>query len=272
VGLYCEVAGEGEAVVLIHAGVCDSRAWAAQMESFPRQYRTVRYDLRGFGRSPVPPEPFSHGRDLLGLLEELEIERATLVGNSVGGVVALELAVARPDLVDALVLVGSGLRGHDWSDEVRAVWDEENAALERGDLDAAVEANLRMWVDGPGRPPRSVAPDLRAFVGAMQRRAFELQLPAGDAADEQPLVPDVGERLGDIRVPTLVLVGDADAPDIHAIAARLEAEIPGARRAVIENAAHLPALERPAEFDALVLGFLEAKERGAAAAAPPLSD
>src|SRR5712691_2913413 len=239
------------------------------MESFPREFRTLRYDMRGFGRSPLEPGTFSHARDLVELLEEQGIDLAALVGNSAGGRVALEVAVARPDLVDALVLVDAGLPGHAWSSAVRSFWEEEDAALERGDVEAAVEVNLRVWVDGLRRPSGAVAPDLRAFVGAMQRRAFELQLPLGDDATEEPLVPDVAERLGEIDAPTLVLVGEHDVPDFERIAERLAAEIPGARLAVIAGAAHLPALERPSEFDALVLPFL--RQRGAAAAAPPPS-
>jgi 3-oxoadipate enol-lactonase len=88
--LYAEVAGEGSTVVLVHAGICDSRMWGPQWDAFPAAHRTVRYDLRGFGRSPLPPQPYSHGRDLIALLEQLRIERATLVGASLGGRVALE--------------------------------------------------------------------------------------------------------------------------------------------------------------------------------------
>ena len=113
----------------------------------------MRYDLRGFGRSPLGPGRYSNAGDLVELLEQLELRSASLVGVSLGGQVALELAVARPDLVDALVLVGAGLPGHSWSPEVRVYQAEEEAALERGDIDAGVEANVRMWVDGPRRQP-----------------------------------------------------------------------------------------------------------------------
>jgi 3-oxoadipate enol-lactonase len=149
--LHWEAAGDGPPVVLIHAGICDSRMWDPQWESFPRAHRTVRYDLRGYGRSPLEPVSYSHARDLIGLLGKLGIDRASLVGVSVGGRVAIEVCLARPDLVDALVLVGSGLPGHQWSDEVTRAWEAEEAAFERGDLDEAVELSLRLWVDGPRR-------------------------------------------------------------------------------------------------------------------------
>jgi pimeloyl-ACP methyl ester carboxylesterase len=171
--------------------------------------------------------------------------------------VALQVAIARPDLVSALVLVGSGIRGHDWSENITRAWEEEEAALERGDLDAAVEINLRTWVDGPHRSPDEVDPAVRRKVGEMQRRALELYLDGGDAAEEEALVTDVGDRLAEISVPTLVLVGELDVPDMQTIAERLQREIPNARGATIAGAAHAPTMESPDEFTGLVLRFLD---------------
>ena len=139
------------------------------VSAFTAAYRAVRLDLRGFGRSPLPPEPSSHGRDLVALLERLGTGPVALVAASYGGGVALEVAVARPHPVAALVLADAALPGHAWSDEVKASWAEEEAALERGDLDAAVEVNLRMWVDGRRRPPRAVDPTVRERVRSVRR-------------------------------------------------------------------------------------------------------
>ncbi len=256
--IYSEVAGAGPAVVLVHEGICDSRMWDSQWKTFTREHRVLRCDLRGFGRSPLEAGRYSHARDLIGVIEQHDFERASLVGVSLGGRVVLETTLARPELVEALVLVAPGLPGHDWSAEMRAAWDEEEAAFEAGDLDAAVEINLRTWVDGPRRSPEDVDPAVRRQVGEMQRHAFELQLPFEESAEEELLVPDMIERLGEITAPTLVVVGEEDVPDMHAIGDRLAAGIPGARRATIAGAAHVPSLERPDEFDELVLGFLEA--------------
>ena len=255
--IYSEVAGEGPAIALVHEGICDSRVWDPQWETFTRGHRVLRHDMRGFGRSPLEAGRFSHARDLIELLEQHGFERTALVGGSLGGRVALEVAIARPDLVSALVLVAPGLPGHDWSEEVTSGWAEEEAALEAGDLDTAVEINLRTWVDGPRRSPEQVDPGVRAKVAEMQRRAFELQLPFEETAEEELLVTDLADRVGEITAPTLLVVGDEDVSDMHAIADRLAAEIPGARRATIAGAAHVPSMERPAEFDELVLGFLE---------------
>jgi 3-oxoadipate enol-lactonase len=243
-------------VLLIHAGICDSGMWEPQWESFPPGHQTVRCDLRGFGRTPIPPGAFSNAADVVELLERLGLGPASLVGVSLGGRVALEVAVARPDLVSALVLVAPGLPGHDWSQGLQEAWGEEEAALEAGDLDEAVEVSLRTWVDGPRREPEDVDPAVRERVGEMQLRAYELQVPVGEAAEEELLVSDLAARLGEVKVPTLILVGDEDVPDMQTITERLEREIPGSRRETIANTAHVPSMERPREFDELVLSFL----------------
>jgi 3-oxoadipate enol-lactonase len=231
--------------------------WDPQWETFRHSHGVVRYDLRGFGRSPIGPGRFSHAGDLLELLDQQGLEKASLVGVSMGGRVALEVAIARPELVEALVLVGAGLPGHEWSDEMKAADKAEMEAFERGDIDAAVEVCMRTWVDGPRRKPEDVDPGVRARVAEMQRHAYELQMPVWETAEEEPLVSDLSERLGEVKAPTLVLVGEEDVPDMHEIAGRLERELPNARRASIADTAHVPSLERPREFDALVLPFLQ---------------
>jgi 3-oxoadipate enol-lactonase len=260
VKLHHEVAGSGRAVVLLHEGIADSRMWDEQMDAFSDRFRVVRYDMRGFGRSELPPGPFSNVGDLQELLAELGIERASLVGVSLGGRVALELALVHPALTERLVLVAPGLPDADWSDDVKCLWAEEEELIERGDVDGAVELNLRMWVDGPSRGPDEVDPAVRERVREMQRRAFELQIPAyaqePRPGPEERLDPPASARLGEIQAPTLVAVGDLDQPDMLRVADRLAAEIPGARKAVISGTAHCPSMEKPEEFNRLVVDFL----------------
>ena len=253
--LYWEQAGEGPPVVLVHEAVGDSRMWDPQWETWPRSHRTIRFDQRGYGRSPLEPGVISHARDLVELLDEVGLERTALVGGSLGARVALEVAVAQPERIEKLVLLNPGGPGHEWSDEVQAGWAEEEGALDRGDLAAAVEVNMRMWFDGPRRSPGDVDPELRAKVAEMQRRALELQMTVGDDVREELLVPDLAERLGGVQATTLVVTGDDDVGDIHAIADRLVREIPDARRATMPGA-HVASLEHPDEFDRIVLDFL----------------
>jgi 3-oxoadipate enol-lactonase len=256
VTLYHELTGSGPQVVFLHEGIADSRMWDPQWQSFATRYRLLRCDLAGFGRTPITTLPLTNAADVISLLDELGIASASIVGASLGGRVALEVAVARPDLVAALVLVDAALPDVDWTDAVRTYGAAEDEAVERGDLDAATELNLRMWVDGPRRAAADVDPSVREAVAMMQRQALELQAPQWADLDEDLLVPDVGERLGEVRAPTLVIVGEEDVEDMQALAQRFATEIPNARKASIAGAAHVPNLEQPEAFDRLVLGFL----------------
>jgi len=254
--LYVERAGEGSPVVLLHEGIGDSRMWEPQWAAYAERFHVVRFDMRGFGQSPPAVGSFSLSGDLVELLDALALGPAALIGMSLGGSVAMETTIARPDLVSRLVLVGSGLRGFEMNDETKAGWEEEEAALERGDDDEAVEVNLRMWVDGPSRSPDEVDPELRRKVGEMQRRAIDIWREAGEEGNHEALVDDWGERLGEISVPTLILVGELDRPEMREISQRLDAEIPNSRRYTIAGAAHVPNMEQTEEFDRLVLEFL----------------
>jgi 3-oxoadipate enol-lactonase len=229
--------------VLVHAGIADSRMYRQQLETLAP---ARAFDLPGFGNEPLESDTIDYRQFVRGRLPS---EPVTLIGTSLGGAIALELTLETPERVAALVLVGPGLDGHEWSDEVRTSWNEEEEAFKRGDLDAAVEANLRVWL------PDEVDPQVRALVGDMQRNAFELQ--AGyDDLDTRRLDPPASTRLADVAVPTLVVTGDEDVRDIHEIADKIAAEIPGAERATIAGSGHLPSLERPDEFDTAVLAFL----------------
>jgi pimeloyl-ACP methyl ester carboxylesterase len=255
--LYVEQAGAGSPVVLLHEGIGDSRMWEPQWAAYAERFHVVRFDMRGFGQSPPAVGTFSLSGDLVELLDGLDLGPVALIGMSLGGSVAMETTIARPDLVSRLVLVGSGLRGFEMNDETKAGWEEEEAALERGDDDEAVEINMRMWVDGPSRSPDEVDPEMRRKIGEMQRRAIDLWRESGEEdGDHQPIAEDWGERLREISVPTLILVGELDRPEMREIAERLEAEIPNARRETIAGTAHVPNMERSEDFDRLVLDFL----------------
>lgn len=253
--LWHEEAGEGRTILLLHAGICDAQMWERQMRTLAPGGRVVRCDLPGFGRTPMPSEDYTDAAAVIELLEAEGLAPAVLIGASMGGEVALDVTLARPDLVAGLVLVGSGHPEQVWSEETERYGSREEDLAAAGDIDAIVELNLRFWVDGPTRSHAEVDPTLRAFVGDMQRDALVMQLAEPDV-EGGALVPDPADRLAEIAVPTLVLVGDLDIPEMREGAARLAADIPGARAATIAGASHLPNLERPEEFDALVLEFL----------------
>ena len=257
--LWYEVAGAGQPVVLLHHGIVDSRVWDPQWAAFTSGHQALRYDARGFGRSPMPGGPFSSVDDLLALLDVAGIERAALVGASMGADDALEVALVAPDRVTALVLAPPGMLGRDASAAVQEYGSAEDAALEAGDLDEAVRLNLDFWVAGPGRSLDDVDPEVTRVVAAMQQRAFELQLPAYEQEPpptKERRVEPLADHLGEVQAPALVLVGEYDAPDIHEAAAVLADEIGVARAVDIRGTGHVPNLERPDEFNELVLGFL----------------
>ena len=256
-GIAFEIAGRGTPVVLVHAGVADRRMWDPQWPALTAAHRVLRYDLRGYGESLPPTVPWSHHADLLALLEELAIERAHVVGASVGAGIAVEAALAQPRAVASLVLAapGGALFG-DATEDLRAFWHEEVEALDQGDIPAAVEANLRAWVDGPSRPADAVDPNVRAFVGRMQRDAFELPEWDADAVPEHELEPPAAARLAEIGCPTLVVVGEVDQAATIDAANRLAGQVPDVVYVSWPDSAHMLTLERPEEFSRLVLGFL----------------
>lgn len=253
--LFYEVRGEGQPLVFIHSGLADSRMWAVQSWQFAQKYRVIRYDLRGFGRSSMPPGPFSNRADLAGLLRYLSVERAVLVGSSMGGQLALDFALEYPEMVAALVLVGAGISGKPPSEFLMQQWQAIDAAAEAGDIAQAVEMELRLWVDGPGRAPEQVDPQARELVREMNTDNFRRAAEQAQG-QPQPLEPPALTRLGEIHVPTLVLVGAHDVPDVLDSAERLAQGIPGAQKIVLPGTAHLPSLEQPETFHRVVLEFL----------------
>ena len=242
-------------VLLLHAGIADSRMWQPQIDVLEAAGdRVIAPDLRGFGERRLEPAPFSNVRDAEAALDG----PAAVVGASLGGRVALELAVHRPDLVERLVLIAPGLPGWEWADDTKAGWAAEEAAYEAGDLETAAEESVRLWIDGPNRSREEVDPGFRAAVAGMVLRSYEMQQGAWEAGarEEEVLDPPVSGRLGEIRCPTLVLVGEHDVADMRAIAAHVAGAIDGARLVTVPKAAHLPSLERSGEVNSHLLAFL----------------
>lgn len=243
-------------MVFLHAAVGDRRLWDAQVEPFAERHRVIRPDARGFGETPLPGGPFSFVSDVSALLDHEGIERAALVGNSHGARIALDFTLAHPERVWGLVLVGPAptIFAGERSEELEAFDTEEDALLDAGRVDEAVELNVRTWVHVDD-------PDVRRRVAEMQRLAFDVQLAAYAREPEPGPVawlddPPASDRLREVAVPTLVVVGDRDVSDVLSAADRLAAEIPGARKKVIADVGHVPGLERPGEFNRLVLAFL----------------
>jgi pimeloyl-ACP methyl ester carboxylesterase len=244
-------AGAGPAVVLLHAGVADRTMWSELLgEVAAAGFRVVAMDLPGFGEAAVAPGEQAPWVDVLATMDALGIDRATLVGNSFGAAVALRVAVVAPERIAALVLVSAPAPGVEPSAELQAAWGEEEAALERGDLDGAVRAVVEAWTQ-PGAPA-----ELRDRVADMQRRAFERQAEAGDVAEAPDPLDEDPESLARLGMPALVATGEADMQDFRSGAEALAGALPDARLVTIEGAGHLAPLETPERFRALLLDVL----------------
>lgn len=251
--LNYETQGEGYPLLLIHGGLADHRMWDDQMAAFAQHFRVIRYDMRGFGRSAMPAGVFSYHEDAYALLQALGIDRAAVLGLSFGGAIAIDLTLAHPESVTSLVLVASALGGYEFGEDTMLKIDEADAAFDAGDVARAVELENRIWIDGPFRRPEEVDPLVRSRVAEMNASNYALPSDAGTL--DPPSVPAV-ERLQEIHVPTLVLTGELDVPDIGEIGTLLAERIPHATRQVIPGTAHHPNMEKPERFNATVLEFL----------------
>jgi 3-oxoadipate enol-lactonase len=244
-------AGSGPALVLLHAGVADRTMWSQHLEPLADAgYRVVAVDLPGFGEAPVTPGEQAPWADVLRAMDELSIERAALVGNSFGGAVALRAALVAPDRVSALALISASSPALEPSSELEAAWEAEEAALQRGDIEAAVEAVVDFWT----LPEAS--PELRGRVATMQRRAFVLQAEAQPTTEAPDPAEERPEYLARLSIRTLAAAGELDKRDFLQGAEDLARTLPGARHAVIEGAGHLAPLETPEAFRELVVSFL----------------
>ncbi len=255
--LYYEEAGEGESLVLGHAGFVDSSMWDPQWEAFVQQYRVIRYDMRGFGKSDPAPGPRNRRNDLAQLLQSLRVERAALLGCSMSGTIMLDFALEHPAMVSALVIVSSSPSGYqpegDPPPELMAMFP----AAKQGETARVSELQMRLWIDGPTRQPDQVNPAVRQRAAEMNRIPVERNtFFTADLQPFEPLDPPAISRLADIYAPALIVAGALDYPTtIHAADIMIEG-ISGAGKHLFAHSAHLPNMEEPDEFTQVVLEFL----------------
>jgi pimeloyl-ACP methyl ester carboxylesterase len=170
--IHYERSGTGFPVIFLHAGIADSRMWEPQVTAFAKQFDVIRPDLRGFGKSELPPKPWSPVDDLLALIDDLGLKPVHLIGCSMGGGIAIGFALDHPDRISKLVLVGSSIGGFTFRPEHAHVFAEAAAARKAGDLAALNEAMLHLFLDGPDRPRGYVAEPLRKLFLDMNGRAI----------------------------------------------------------------------------------------------------
>lgn len=248
--IYYEVAGKGPALVLVHGGFGDRRMWDDQFKRFARYFRVVRYDHRGFGKSSVPKAKYSPAADLVRLLDHLKITHAHIIGNSMGGSLAIDFAIKHPERVASIVVVASGPNGYPVPqsdiDKVVAVF---KLAEDKGQTEAAAA-----WIQHPMVAVTSkdtkTSHRLRAMInensGVFRMRFWP----------EESLDPPAHKRLGEIKAPALIVIGSKDTPIVREMGEAAANGIKGAKKVVIANGDHLPQMTSPQEFNREVLKFL----------------
>ena len=258
-------AGEGPAVVLLHAAIGDRRMWDAQFAALAATHRVIRYDRRGFGETADGPGEFAHYEDLLALLDARGIEQAALVGASMGGACALDAALAAPERITRLALLGSGLTGHTWPEHMQrdiakltaevlpegrlARYAAREREVDEADVRAMADANIRYLVAGPDRDVAVLPADMVALVRAMCEQVYRREWTAPQWTER---IPGTRHRLADITTPALVVIGTADAPGLVELSHHLAASLPNAELVELAGTGHLPSMERPEEVTALL--------------------
>ena len=261
--LYYEVAGQGPPAILVHGGGVDSRMWDDQFAIFAESFRTIRYDAAGFGRSPLPDGPINARGDLAAVLDAVGVARAHVVGLSMGAAIAIEFALAYPHRVRSLIVTMGGLPGYSeegWPDELARGFEAINASVRAGDLDRASEQMLDL---SPMRPAASI-PRLRQRLEEIIRD--QPWIPDGSLSFDE-LTPPAGERIGELSMPLLVVQGDREIEEFREMGRWVAREAPRARLTELTGAGHMVNMERPAEYNRVVLDFLRGVEQADAVGA-----
>ena len=257
--LYYEVAGSGEPLVLVHGATLNTQEWDEQFFCFADQYTVIRYDSRGYGKSSVPKEkdPYSHADDLKALLGQLGISKTHLLGHSMGGRLAIRFTLAYPDSVRSLGLAASSLDGHDW-----ATQSDKEALQEIGKMYQAGKRKsaLELLLDHPVFKPATENPDIRFRLIQIWAEYSGWHFTHTDPVI--PPQPPAAERLDEIEVPTLVIIGELDAPGLLDTANLLASNIKDARKVVLSGVGHMPSMEAPRRFNDAVLSFLAEVRKG----------
>jgi pimeloyl-ACP methyl ester carboxylesterase len=234
--------------------------WDKQFSLFSQKYQVVRYDARGFGKSRTDDTEFSNRQDIVDLLNFLGIERCCVIGISRGGQIAIDFTLEHPERVSALIPIAAGVSGFEYQPgdneiakrefelftHMDELW-EKKAYAELADLEAHV------WADGPSQPVGRASPQLREYIHGIVLANYTRQ---DGKTTSQPLDPPAAKRLHEIKIPTLILIGDYDETTTQAMADKLEADIAGARKVVFHATAHMVPMEQPAKFNQLVQEFL----------------
>lgn len=258
--LYYEVAGSGLPLLLIHAGVADCSMWDDQVAYFSRNYKVIRYDTRGYGRSRTETTQFSNRQDILDLFKHLGVEKAVLIGISRGGQIAIDFTIEHPEHVLALVAAAPGISGYEYNPDNDPQVKQEHELFNRMDelwdkkaWEELADLQVRVWADGASQPEGRADPKLRKYMH--EKVLADLMRQDGEATPI-PLNPPAINRLGEISQPALIMVGEYDTRGALAVIDELECRLPHNRKVGIPGVAHMIPMEKPDIFNQLVTEFL----------------
>lgn len=253
--LAVEVVGSGDPVVFLHAGVCDSRMWRAQLDAVGANNKAIAYDRRGFGETHAEKEEFSAVADLVAVIDAVANGRpAILVACSQGGGVALDAALRHPSYVRALVLISPNVTGSPpaiYAPEIKGLMAQLQEAEAVGDLDRVNAMKARLLLDGPLAPEGRVMGQARRLFLDMNGISLRSP-PTGTNLD----VASAYHRLGEISAPSLVMWGDLEFPHIQERSRHIATAMLNGSGYELRGTAHLPSLDRPADITGLLSEFI----------------
>lgn len=245
--------GYGKPVLFIHAGVADRRMWDAQFETIEGSH-LIRYDMRGYGKSSLGSKRFTSRDDALVLLDHLGVGSAVVVGCSIGGNTALQLAEAAPDRIDGLILIATDSPGFDPGiDYESPEWPLAVEAFRAGDMHRVAELEAEMWLAGIGRSSSDLDQRMVDLFIEMDLIALGNETARDELDDSKPL-----ENIPDIDAPVEVVVGSRDIPQLIVAAEHLSANLGAGAPVVIPETAHLPSMDRPQVVSGILTRFLAA--------------
>jgi 3-oxoadipate enol-lactonase len=236
--IHYEECGTGPTIILLHDGLIDSSTWDNVWKPLCASFHVVRYDRRGFGFSDAPQRPFSPSDDLLALLQHVNVSRATIVGNSSGGALAIDFALEHPAIVTGLFLIGPVVHGMQDSAYFTARGDKNNEPLKRNDVRSTAENwSQDRFLIGPDHDAAR-----KQFFDALMRHPQSLSYPGN--LELRPSPPAAG-RLSQIQAPVFMMVGEYDIADVHAYCGAIQNGVPENARLVVKDSGHLIQLDNP---------------------------
>jgi 3-oxoadipate enol-lactonase len=260
--LYYEISGQGQPLVLLHAGIANLSMWDEQVTVFSKNYQVICYDARTYGQSTSEPVRFSNHQDLFALLEHLKIDKAHLLGISRGGLIAMDFTLEFSNKVSSLIMVSAIPSGFDYNDEPeieKGYFARDEELSEKRDAEALADLDIEMWVDGPGQKQGRAEEGIRQKVHAITLQHYQDYFTTFLEKEPTsiPLEPPAATQLSHVTVPTLIITGSLDFSYTTAAAKLMGREIPNTKQVVIPNVAHMINMETPEAFNKVILEFLE---------------